>query len=840
MIGARYHCGTEARRTTLGARSPATIPLISGIDYVEILVDMRMPPLDPTCIDIVLVNAMPAGTLGIANIVIKGGVRYPAPRIASVLPEGGADSNGRFTTFRVTLRPGESTDYSAYILSLVTSPDNLTPPITIDGRLAEVAFSFKVDCPSDFDCAELGTPSGAPGPEPEFDYTARDYTAFRRLLLDRINVLVPDFADDTPVDLTITIAEALAYIADHKSYRLDWIGTEGFLSTARSPTSLRRHARLLDYRVGEGVSARTFTAITFTPGSGPAADGMVLEAATPILTRLQDEPDILTPECYRTLLALRPLVFETLAAKQLWQWQNSIAFHTWSDDLCVLAEGARSVTLVDAAAGTSDALRVGDFLVLAETRHPETLLAADARREKRHVVRLTKVQMVKDALALASTKLVDVEWAGVDALPFDLVLQARRSDALIGSSGQACAEACGNIVLADHGYSLPPASHLGVTLANQLAPRLLPDSVPESGTWHPRLDRAELARIAPVDLTPKAATPATMLRNPEASLALPALSLLDDFSIWRSVPDLLASGRFARNFVVETDTHGRDTLRFGDGINGQPPAPGLALEVNGRFARMFEGNLGPDALAHVVLPTAQNSARLRVTNPLPAQGGSGPQGAASIRANAPEAFRVQDRAVTAADYAEMAQRHPEVANAAALIRWTGSWRTVFVHIDRIEGRSVEDDPVFRADMLRHLEHYRLMGFDIAIRGPIPVALDLELEICVAADHLRADVARALRTTLSNGFTGAGARAFFHPDNFTFGTPLYLSALIGAAMRVNGVRSVLPLRFQRFAARDRGELAEGAIRAAGMEILRMDNDPSLPENGRLALRMTGGA
>ena len=77
-------------------------------------------------------------------------------------------------------------------------------------------------------------------------------------------------------------------------------------------------------------------------------------------------------------------------------------------------------------------------------------------------------------------------------------------------------------------------------------------------------------------------------------------------------------------------------------------------------------------------------------NPLPATGGVDPESVEEVRRFAPVAFRTQERAVTAEDYARMAERHEHVQRAAGSFRWTGSWRTVFVTVDPLVG---DDDTV---------------------------------------------------------------------------------------------------------------------------------------------------
>jgi predicted phage baseplate assembly protein len=257
----------------------------------------------------------------------------------------------------------------------------------------------------------------------------------------------------------------------------------------------------------------------------------------------------------------------------------------------------------------------------------------------------------------------------------------------------------------------------------------------------------------------------------------------------------------------------------------------------GRFGKPLAGNIGADVLWHVVTGVAGVKS---VRNPLPASGGVAPLSPTAIRIEAPQAFRIQQRAVTEADWAEVAQRQAEVSRALARIRWTGAWRTAFVYVDRKGGLPVETDKSFRSRMLTHLDRYRLAGVDLALRGPVPVSLDITLKLCVCPGYLRADVLRGVLHRLTAGAMDDGRPGFFHPDNFTFGSSLYLSVLIGAVMEVPGVASVEPVRFQRWAKAAVNELADGVIHAGEFEVLRLDNDPNFPENGRLVIDLQGGA
>src|SRR5690606_1653831 len=143
---------------------------------------------------------------------------------------------------------------------------------------------------------------------------------------------------------------------------------------------------------------------------------------------------------------------------------------------------------------------------------------------------------------------------------------------------------------------------------------------------------------------------------------------------WQPRADLLASDANAAEFVVESEHDGSAYLRFGDDIHGKRPDSGTVVGATYRIGNGVAGNIGLESIAHIV---SNDGRLLSVSNPLPARGGVEPENAEEIRRDAPEAFRIQERAVTPEDYAEVVERHPSVQRAAATFRWTGSWYTVF-------------------------------------------------------------------------------------------------------------------------------------------------------------------
>ena len=280
---------------------------------------------------------------------------------------------------------------------------------------------------------------------------------------------------------------------------------------------------------------------------------------------------------------------------------------------------------------------------------------------------------------------------------------------------------------------------------------------------------------------------------------------------------------------------GRATLRFGDDSRGKSPGDNPQFRASYRIGNGPEGNVGAEALVRVVGIEGVSAIR----NPLPATGGTRAETMEEARQFAPQAFRVQQRAVTEADYAEVAERHAGVQKAVANFRWTGSWHTVFLNIDRAGGFSARADSEFREELRDHIERFRLAGYDLEINDPIFVPLEIVMSICVKDGFFQGDIKAQLLKVFSNRDHVDGSRGFFHPDNWTFGQPIYLSHLYRAAMSVEGVASVRVEKFQRFRKTAADELSEGVLETASLEIIRLDNDPSAQENGKIEFRMFGG-
>lgn len=815
MAANQYLCQNPGRIAAVRAAALAVPPRwFNGIEYLEVAHGQRLLMLHFVH-DLASVPLLP---LTAANIEIRGGVRVRDPQVVSVSAAGDV----------LSVEVDRIGDFSHYTLRLVASAGSDAPPDGIDPALAQITFGFKVDCPSDFDCRVDAPCPPVPQARPDIDYLARDYQSFRRLVLDRLSVLMPDWRDRNPADLLVTLSETLAFRADELAYYQDAVATEAYLGTARQRQSVRRHTRLLDFALHEGCNARAWIAFEVDA----AADHQILPAAEPstgldgtlLLTRASGVATRLaSPDSALALIAAGAQPFELLTPLTLFSAHNRSAFHTWSDEACCLPRGATRAFLRDDATNRLR-LRAGDLLLLESRASSTTGLAADADALQRCVVRLTYVDPeASPTRAVPAPRsdpvtdqlFVEVHWHADDALPFDLCLSKRIGGVLV----QGMASACANIALADHGASAPRFDALQPVPGGRVPRYRLAQGLSTPLT---RQGLVQDASGQPVLVDGQASAAAALQRDlADTREALLVLSE-GDRRRWNARRDLLASAAQTAEFVVETDQDGQVTLRFGDGVNGLRPGASEQLHGRVRTGNGNAGNVGAEAIAHVLCGFEGIT---RVRNPLPAQGGVEPMSLERARMDAPQAFRRQERAVTADDYAEVTMRDARVQRALATRRWTGSWYTMFITVDRRGDAGL--DAAFEDSITAFIDRYRLAGHDVEIDAPAYVALDVALHVCTRPGYFPADVQRRLHTMFASSATG-----FFHPDRFSFGDPVYLSALVAAAMAVPGVSHVEPLRFQRLGRVAAGEIEAGRIAMARLEIARLDNDPNAPENGRI--------
>jgi hypothetical protein len=466
-------------------------PSLNGLDYLDVSDDQRT-------LTVYFLGKAPAqlfrqeGEDGAAykkrmrqSVQIEGGRRVRDITVIDVAVQEARDSKTGIVDPQrddwMVVRLDKYGDFSTYTLRMVGVEN-------IDPRYDHIDFSFKVDCPSELDCAPGDTCPPAKLDEPYIDYLAKDYASFRQLILDRLALIMPDWKERDVPDIGISLVELLAYVGDHLSYYQDAVATEAYLDTARQRISVRRHARLMDYRMHEGCNARAWVCVE-TDQDLPLYPRQVFftTGSNDLLLSTSGALDV---EALQRIPAQKNEVFEPMTTEtiQLYAGNSKMQFYTWGERECCLPRGATSATLRDAYLDSAPApevkqermalpsptssaktsvpvqplererqlhLLVGDVLIFEEVIGPRTGNPADADLGHRHAVRLTRVSQGEDTLYDPPVPVVEIDWAKEDALPFPVCISAI-TDAVHGCHYiEDISVVRGNVILVDHGRTLP-------------------------------------------------------------------------------------------------------------------------------------------------------------------------------------------------------------------------------------------------------------------------------------------------------------------------------------------------------------------------------------------------
>jgi hypothetical protein len=851
-VSAALYCGDPARRADVRAHR------LTGLDFAEVSEDQRT-------LTVYFLGKAPE-SLTADNVRIDAGPHARGVEVVRVRVER-SDDPELDDRAEITLRaPG---DCSCYTLALVNpgagGGAGVDPLDGLDPRYATLSIDFKLGCAQGTDCAaDAACPSPALD-EPVIDYLAKDYEGFRGLMLDRLGQIVPEWTERHVPDFGIALIEVLAYVGDQLSYAQDAVATEAYLETARRRVSVRRHCRLVDYRLHEGCNARAWLtlgteleAVELDPTELVFATADAGRSPGPDLSAGDVEAAEFSAAQWYEPLCRRPGNITLRAA------HARIPLYTWGDRECCLLPGACTATLADAwvnggtdpegytTAGNAEGqaaesaraldLQVGDVLILEEVRGARTGVPEDADRSHRHPVMLTRVEPAVDPLYDAPV--VQIGWGAADALPFALCISS------VGENCEAIDEvsvARGNVLLVDHGRTTHES--LGQVPSTEL---IAPCDC-EHGLGEPLL---AAGRFAPV----LSQRPLTFAEAVPRSLSVAALDRRDPRQAvpgivecasapadpgqppadWTVVADLLAAGPGERAVTVEIDDDGGAQLRFArPGEGPRTPDPGDTFKLGYRVGNGSAGNVAAEAITRVGRRTGTiNGAISSVRNPLAAAGGIEPEALPEARLLAPSNFRSeQERAVTAADYAAIARRDPRLQGAAAELQWTGSWYEACVALDPLGSESAPPELLHAVDDRLHA--VRRVGHDLRVTGARYVPIELALCVCVLPHYQRAHVARALHEALGSRRLPDGTRGLFHPDSERFAGAVAVSPIVARACAVEGVESAWVTRLRRLGETDDSAVGRGALMLGADEIAQLDDDPAHPDRGRITLTLEGG-
>jgi Baseplate J-like protein len=834
----------------------------NGFSLAYVTLDASDPALFAT-LDVEFVNTFALATLPPREAFqVEGGVRRNRQNVQVTAVAAIA---GQPNALRLTLEP--IGDYSTYTLTSrfdgVATPGDALPR-AMDPLFNRLPFKFRPGC-FNLACA----PAGAAGPPedlaPSIDYGARDYESFRHVLMTAMAARVKGWAPTSEADLDQVLIDLIAARGDELADAHDRVMAERGMGTARKRVSLARHARLVDYHLHQGQQA--VTTLVIEALAGPPTELPAATAPTWIVsTGTADSEGAVAFATFASRPQWRRLAFPDL---------NRLRLYSWSGAVVALPAGSTSADLVIADTGAATqarALRIRDLLLgvaveqagaaadvdasvsallLAEMLNPETGTPNGHRLQRRQLLKLldgtARAQTLQDPVT--GDWFCRVRWRAADALAHPYCFSVSCG----GVAKDDVSLFFGNLAEIAHGgprqtifvaadAPLPSAiSIAGVATDSarwQLRTRPLGAELIACGAYA-RLPRNP--SIGPLAYLP---TPTDGSRPAHSTLVVDVTSA-GSTRRWSEQIDLIESLGSDEHFVVETDEGQFSTLRFGNGVNGAALPDDAVVICRYQAGQGEAGNVGADRLRTSSVPIGA------VWNAFDVSGGLEPERRDDLVRRAPEAYRaVQKRAVTLADYATAAEAIDGVSHAAARYGWCGSWRSVRVAIDPVGGGLMSADLVQRLESA--LDALRLIGDDVEIRNAAYVPLDIDLIVCADPQYWIEDLRAELEAEFSDVWTSDGRRGFFHPDSWTFGQSLHASQLIGRAMSVTGVASVLRASMRRFNPGADGGLVTitvdplslplsdaATLHMGSFEILVVANDPDRLESGRIRFDIRGG-
>lgn len=148
----------------------------------------------------------------------------------------------------------------------------------------------------------------------------------------------------------------------------------------------------------------------------------------------------------------------------------------------------------------------------------------------------------------------------------------------------------------------------------------------------------------------------------------PSVPGSDPIVPWNQVASLQSSLSSDLAWAQTVNAAGVVTVNFGDGINGFIPPAGLNIYANYRVGGGVIGNLSSNSVVDIASPILG----VTISGSSAMTGGANPETIDHIRVNAPKSFTTQQRAVTLADYGNLALQLATISQANAVANTYGN------------------------------------------------------------------------------------------------------------------------------------------------------------------------
>jgi uncharacterized phage protein gp47/JayE len=238
---------------------------------------------------------------------------------------------------------------------------------------------------------------------------------------------------------------------------------------------------------------------------------------------------------------------------------------------------------------------------------------------------------------------------------------------------------------------------------------------------------------------------------------------------WNYFARLSDAGPIDSAYTLSQDSSNNTYVSFGDTVSGRVPPPGTNILVTYRTGVGSSGNVGANSIVGTVQAVVGLSS---VTNTVAATGGTDPESIDSMRISIPRSIKSLNRAVTVADYANLALQVPGVARATA----AGNFFTsITTYIAPTNGG--QPSTSLNTAVSQYLAPRSLVGVAVTVAGPRYISVNFTATVFVKAQYNQASVINACT---------AAYNLFYLFDNQDFGNVIVVGDMYRLLEAVVGV------------------------------------------------------
>lgn len=255
------------------------------------------------------------------------------------------------------------------------------------------------------------------------------------------------------------------------------------------------------------------------------------------------------------------------------------------------------------------------------------------------------------------------------------------------------------------------------------------------------------------------------------------VNTVDPLTQWFEVTTLQDAVGTDTAWQQRTDENGVVTVFFGDDINGAVVPSGLKIYAGYRVGGGTVGNLASNQIADIASPITGVS----VSSSTAMTGGANAESIDQIRVNAPRAYRTQDRAVTLADFGNLALGVSSVSQANAV---ANTFSNITVYMTAV-GNTIPTQGLLDV-VTDYLQQRAMAGATVTAQAASFVGVNIGSTgspVIVGCDP------RYNPTSVQTKATQA-IQGLFDPSKTTFAQRLSVSAVYSAVNAIPGVAYVV--------------------------------------------------